>query len=127
MNTPGCMYLDHFKQVACPQQQVIPRSCDVLCAHPMLDHFRLLRYPQVHVVHQHKMDSVFAPVTVSVLCFSVFQAAIYLHEEKARYPNKITYSVSPPHLSLEALEVSKKLSFFCVWVWVFQYMWVGCV
>lgn len=33
------------------------------------------------------------------------QAAIYLHEEGAKYPRKILYQHSPPHLSLEALEV----------------------
>ncbi|XP_013404378.1 calcineurin-binding protein cabin-1 [Lingula anatina] len=33
------------------------------------------------------------------------QAAIFLHEDKARYPKKINYIVSPPHLAVEALEV----------------------
>ena len=61
----------------------------------------------------------------------MFQAAIYLHEEEAKYPAKIMYHVSPPHLSLEALEVSREFTAsFCfkrfkideakvgVWVWV---------
>ncbi|XP_064599840.1 calcineurin-binding protein cabin-1-like [Liolophura sinensis] len=37
------------------------------------------------------------------------QAAIYTHEDKAVYPRKITYVVSPPHLAVEALEVFYRL------------------
>nr|KAG5701968.1 hypothetical protein BaRGS_034550 [Batillaria attramentaria] len=37
------------------------------------------------------------------------QAAIYLHEEEAKYPRKILYQHSPPHLSLEALEMYYRL------------------
>ncbi|XP_076450993.1 uncharacterized protein LOC143286923 isoform X2 [Babylonia areolata] len=37
------------------------------------------------------------------------QAAIYLHEEEAKYPRKIQYHSSPPHLSLEALEMYYRL------------------
>ncbi|XP_048242654.1 calcineurin-binding protein cabin-1-like [Haliotis rufescens] len=37
------------------------------------------------------------------------QAAIYLHEDEAFYPKKITYANSPPKLALEALEVFYRL------------------
>ena len=39
-------------------------------------------------------------------CFSfLVQAAIHLYEDCAKYPRKITYIYSPPHLACEALEV----------------------
>ncbi|KAL8594874.1 hypothetical protein ACOMHN_016115 [Nucella lapillus] len=37
------------------------------------------------------------------------QAAIYLHEEEAKYPRKILYNFTSPHLSLEALEMYYRL------------------
>ena len=33
------------------------------------------------------------------------QAALFLHEDGAKYPRKITYIMSPPHLAVESLEV----------------------
>ena len=40
-------------------------------------------------------------------CFNFqLQAAMHLHEDYAKYPRKITYIYSPPHLACEALEVN---------------------
>ncbi len=58
---------------------------------------------------------IFASFALSALflqCTSVnfslhFQAAEYLHEDCAKYPKKITYIYSPPHLACESLEVSQ--------------------
>jgi hypothetical protein len=44
--------------------------------------------------------------TLTLNVVTILQAAIYLHEEDAKYPKKINYNFTPPHLSLEALEVS---------------------
>ena len=40
---------------------------------------------------------------------SLHQAAIHLHDDMAKYPKKITYVIAPPHLAIEALEVSQRV------------------
>ena len=38
--------------------------------------------------------------------FILFQAGELVHEDNAKYPKKIIYNYTTPHLAVEALEVS---------------------